>query len=159
MPIGYLFSILIMIIIGIDLCEVKGIACLKCFMYNKCYLILIKQYFPQTCVLEKKTECDDSFGENVVTTACNESDMTQDLEELQPTQPIIPSNLQIEHSFTSESNNANKNKDEKVDDDDDEWQLKFSETQTQDALINFQKDDQSDEGNSILSILASKLNC
>ena len=74
--------------------------------------------------------------------------MTQDLAELEPTQPIISSNLQIEHSFTGESNNNSKNKIEE--EEEEEWQLKFSETQTQEALINFQKNDQSDEGNSLI---------
>lgn len=77
--------------------------------------------------------------------------MTQDLADLEPTQPVISSNLRIEHSFAKESNNTNKSKIEE--EEDDEWQLKFSETQTQEILMNYQKNHQSDEGNLLITCI------
>lgn len=90
--------------------------------------------------MQSNEQTKDSSKDDANPATCIENDMTQDLADLQPTQPIICSNLRVEHNLSEmRADDSRKNTDE----DDDEWHLKFSETQTPE-LLNLERDN--DEG-------------
>lgn len=111
-------------------------------------VIIVIFCYVQTCVdLENKTDHNDTRNSNdyKVNTTCNESDLTEDISELD-TQPIIPFRDDDEENADKKEEDSSTKKDPAAEqEEDDEWQLKFSETQTQD-LLNLEKYEEENNG-------------